>query len=407
VNPSWGGVVSTIGHGVLAKWVCKVSGTKQYLQFLELDQVTFEPTGVCLEAVRLQEPPFELTTHECKEWKSQQLFYRDEDTGRILMRSVYNDMCLAWDSAGVKNWVLEPCQYGATDQQYHEIVDGLFCNVATSKCFRLFKEKSLYIEGEAGVDACPSNSTAILNDEKECRRAAAILGESFVYYQDDANAVCNVNPSWGGVVSTIGHGVLAKWVCKVNPSSSGPYPYTIEDRWAQMIRFGTCKFGNQPNDYRIGFGSSSSLSACKRSCEDDDACLSLTYSSTINSEKDNYCELYKYIPSYTFEYTHGGRFFCWMYDGGKGVQPLYHWMGWGNCFTDSDSSMSFFRTITAPSLQSCMKQCRNDENCLSVTWRYSDRLCKLHQQYAPKSRHGKDKYSADETCYNILYNYEL
>jgi len=111
---------------------------EQYLQFLELDQVTFEPTGVCLEAVRLQEP-WPLTTHECKEWKSQQLFYRDEATGR--MRSVYNDMCLAWYSAGVKNWVLEPCRYGATDQQYHEFVDGLICNVATSKCFRLFKDE--------------------------------------------------------------------------------------------------------------------------------------------------------------------------------------------------------------------------------------------------------------------------
>ena len=66
------------------------------------------------------------------------------------------------------------------------------------------------------MDACPSNSTAIVNDENECRAAAAILDESFVYYENDANAVCNVNPSWGGVVSTIGHGVLAKWICKVS-----------------------------------------------------------------------------------------------------------------------------------------------------------------------------------------------
>jgi len=176
-----------------------------------------------------------------------------------------------------------------------------------------------------------------------------------------------------------------------------PYPYTIY-RWARMIRRGTCKFEHQPNDYRIGFGSYSSESACKRSCEQNERCLSLTYRDRKS------CELYKYIPSMSFSYKHGGKFSCWMYDGGKGVQPLYHWMGWGNCFTDNGSSMSPFRTITAPSLESCMQHCRN-ENCLSVTWSYSGPFCRLHRDYAPRSCHGKDKYSQDETCYNILYNY--
>jgi len=187
-----------------------------------------------------------------------------------------------------------------------------------------------------------------------------------------------------------------------------PYPYRI-DRSARMTLFGdlaTCKFTYQPKDYSIGFGSHSSLSACQRSCEEDARCLSFELKFIVSTSTGYYCELFKYIPSSTYSYTHGGKFSCWTYDGGKGVQPLYHWMGWGKCYTDSGSSMSFFRTITAPSLASCMQHCRN-ENCLSVTWSYSGTLCWLHQQYAPRSLHGKEKDSISEQCYNILYNYEL
>jgi len=179
-----------------------------------------------------------------------------------------------------------------------------------------------------------------------------------------------------------------------------PYPYRI-DRWAHVGDKALCEF--ESNDYRIGFGSYSSVSACKRSCENDARCVS------FELRTNSYCELYKYIPSYTSTYSHGGKFACWVYDGGKGVQPQYHWMGWGDCFTDSGSSMFPFRTITgftAPSLESCIQHCRN-ANCLSVTWSHRDARCGLHQQYAARSRYRKDKDYEYEQCYNILYNYEL
>jgi len=175
-----------------------------------------------------------------------------------------------------------------------------------------------------------------------------------------------------------------------------PYPYSVS-RWARFGDMATCQFQYQGTDYRIGSGSYSSLSACQTSCEENTDCLSVLYRSYSS------CTLYNKIPSSTSSYTHGGKFSCWTYDGGKGVQPLYHWMGWGDCYSQYGASLSFDQSITTTSFESCMQHCRN-ENCLSVTWIFGSNLCRLHRQYAPRSQYYQQKHSTYAQCYNILYN---
>jgi hypothetical protein len=176
-----------------------------------------------------------------------------------------------------------------------------------------------------------------------------------------------------------------------------PYPYSVS-RWAQFGSHASCSFNYQGGNYRIWSKSGYTMATCKLACENDSRCVSI-----LLRERYTTCILYNKIPSATFSYRHGGMFTCMTYDGGKGVHPLYHWRGWGDCYTKSGSAITFTTASGTTNFQSCLQRCRN-QNCLSVTWRYDSKICRLHRHYAATSQNGTQRYGIYAQCYNVLYN---
>jgi len=177
-----------------------------------------------------------------------------------------------------------------------------------------------------------------------------------------------------------------------------PYNRYVE-RWTMFGDVGTCQFDYQSYQ-QITTVYTSSPSACGDRCRANINCKSATI------KKGSYCTLYNQIPSRTRSYTHGGKFSCWAYDGGRASNPAYHWMGWGQCRSQSNINLSNFQTLTTSTFETCVQQCRN-RRCLSITWTIKSNRrhsCKLHRQYADKSQYGKASHWRLDKCYNIIYN---